>query len=144
MPAPIFPRVDTARERATIKGFGGAAPHRTKQMTTTLKFFYNGIKVNGGKLQKAFFSKGNLTSWAMEKYGYDSDTLTVYAREYAGFSAEIRGIFQVENDSDMMTDYFEKDRIRVTKGHPLYGQVLKSFEAQEARQNRVREARLVS
>ena len=109
----------------------------------TLKFFWNGIKANGGKLQKAHFTKGNFTPEAMAKYGFDNDTITIYNRSYIRFTQEIREVFTVVNESDMMTDYFETDRIRVTKGHPLYGQVLKSFEAQEARQNRMREARLV-
>lgn len=96
--------------------------------TPTLKFYYNGIKVNGGKLQKAFFTRG-------------ADTITIYARDYVRFSAEIRGIFAVENDSDSMTDYFEKDRIRVKKDHPLYTQVLQAYEAGEARQRKMAERR---
>lgn len=110
----------------------------------TLRFYYNGIKANGGKLQKAHYSKGNLVAWAMEKFGYDSETITIYAREYTGFSAEVRELFTVENDTDTMTDYFEKDRIRVKKDHPLYAQVLKGYEAQEARRVRMAERRLVA
>lgn len=111
---------------------------------TVLKFFYNGIKANGGKLQKAHYSKGNLVSWAMEKYGYDEHTITIYARGYSGFSTEVRELFTIENDTDTMTDYFEKDRIRVKKDHPLYDQVLKGYEAQEARRIRMAERRLVA
>jgi hypothetical protein len=110
----------------------------------TLKFFYNGIKANGGKLQKAHFSKGNLVAWAMEKYGFDSETITIYAREYTGFSAEVKEAFTVENDTDTMTDYFEKDRIRVKKDHPLYAQVLGAYDAQEARRIRMAERRLIA
>ena len=115
----------------------------TAAPATVLKFFYNGIKANGGKLQKAHYSKGNLVSWAMEKYGFDEDTITIYARGYMRFSTEIQDAFTVENDTDIMTDYFEKDRIRVKKGHPLYAQVLKGYEAQEARRIRMSGALLI-
>lgn len=110
---------------------------------TTLKFFYNGIKANGGKLQKAHYSKGSFTPEAMAKYGYDRETITIYAREYTGFSADVRALLTVENNSDLMTDYFEKDRIRVKKDHPLYAQVLKGFEASEARRQRMRDRKSI-
>lgn len=116
----------------------------TTTAPATLKFFYNGIKANGGKLQKAHFSKGNFTHEAMTRYGFDSETITVYSREYMRFSAEIQEAFTVENNTDSMTDYFEKDRIRVKKDHPLYAQVLKAYEAQEARRIRMAERRLVA
>lgn len=116
----------------------------TATSAPTLKFFYNGIKANGGKLQKAHFSKGNLAAWAREKYGYDEHTITIYARGYVGFSAEVRELFTVENDTDTMTDYFDEDKIRVKKDHPLYAQVLGAYEAQEARRVRMAERRLVA
>lgn len=36
------------------------------------------------------------------------------------FPAEIREYFTVENNSDMRTDYFESDCIRLLPGHELY------------------------
>ena len=81
-----------------------------------LKFFYNGIKGSDGKLQKCWYSDGKLI-------GFPEGTLTIYAKEYCRFTAEVRDSFKVENDSDTMTDYFESDRIRVTPDHPLYRQV---------------------
>lgn len=91
-----------------------------------LRFFYNGIKVGKGSLQKAHFSLGNLRNHA-------ENTITIYAREYTRFSAEIREAFKVENDTDTMTDYFEHDRIRVEPSHPLYAQVKAAFDKQENR-----------
>jgi hypothetical protein len=38
------------------------------------------------------------------------------------FPREIAGAFDVENNSDSQTDYFEKDQIRLFPGHPLYEQ----------------------
>lgn len=39
------------------------------------------------------------------------------------FPAEVREAFALENNSDMMTDYFEADSIRLLPGHPCYDAV---------------------
>ncbi len=91
-----------------------------------LKFFYNGIKGETGKLQRCFYSNGALLR-------HPEGTITIYSREYSHFSADIQAAFDVENDSDCMTDYFEKDRIRVMPSHPLYPQVLAALKLMEAR-----------
>lgn len=93
---------------------------------TELRFFYNGIKVGKGSLQKAHYSLGNLRN-------HPDETITIYAREYTRFSAEIREAFKVENDTDTMTDYFEHDRIRVEPSHPMYAVVKAAWEKQENR-----------
>lgn len=93
----------------------------------TFKFFWNGIKVNNGKLQKGHYIKGSYTP----ESGLPNDTITIYADGYSGFSCEVWEAFDVQNDSDSMTDYFEKDRIRVKPDHPLYAQVLKACEASD-------------
>lgn len=36
------------------------------------------------------------------------------------FPAEFRAAFAIENNSDIMTDYFEADTIRLMPGHPAY------------------------
>lgn len=92
---------------------------------TTLKFFWNGIKANGGKLQRCHYSDSQLIN-------HPAGTLTIYARDYERFSAEVREHFQVQNDSDSMTDYFENDRIRVAPEHPLYAQVIDALNKQKA------------
>ncbi len=80
-----------------------------------LKFFWNGIKGADGKLQRAFYSVGQLVN-------APEGTITIYAKD-GRFNAEVRQHFEVLNDSDSMTDYFEDDRIRVSPDHPLYAQV---------------------
>lgn len=92
---------------------------------TTLKFYYNGIKDNGGKLQKCSYSDGQLIH-------YPAGTITIYKRDHEAFSQGVRDAFKVDNDSDMQTDYFEKDRIRVTPEHPLYSQVRAALQAKRA------------
>ncbi len=90
-----------------------------------LKFFYNGIKGENGKLQRCFYSNGALLH-------HPEGTITIYSREYSRFSADIQAAFTVENASDSMSDYFEKDSIRVMPSHPLYSQVLAALKAMEA------------
>jgi hypothetical protein len=103
---------------------------------TALRFMWNGIKVGTGKLQKAFYSEGALLH-------HPSGTITVYARDYKRFSAEVRDAFRVENDTDSQTDYFESDRFRVTPDHPLYPAVLQGVAAWKAHYDR-RDARKVA
>jgi hypothetical protein len=93
-----------------------------------IKFYYNGIKASDtdNKLQKAWYSNGPLN-------GYPEGTLTIYAREYTGFSAEVNEQFTVENDSDHYTDYFDKDKIRVKPDHPMHAQVLAAYNDQQAK-----------
>ncbi len=90
-----------------------------------LKFFWNGIKDNGGNLQRAHYSNGKLIN-------SPAGTITIYSKEYSAFSAGIREAFKVHNDTDIITDYFEKDRIRVEPTHPLYNKVREALAAQEA------------
>lgn len=85
-----------------------------------LKFYYNGIKGDNGKLQRCSYSLGALLH-------HPEGTITIYSREYSHFTKDIQEVFTVENDSDLMTDYFEKDRIRVLPSHPMYQQVLAAF-----------------
>ena len=90
-------------------------------MTTTLKFYYNGIKDNGGKLQTCH-------------YGISSHNGTIHinARGWLSFSAGICAAFKVRNNSEVMTDFFDKDHIDVQLDHPLYNDVLIAFrKAQE-------------
>lgn len=94
-----------------------------------LKFFYNGIKANGGKLQKAHYSFGNYTT----ESGINPASVTIYAREYDGFCGEVATAFDVQNNTDSQTDYFEKDRIRVAPEHPLYALVVAAYDAQQAK-----------
>ncbi len=46
------------------------------------------------------------------------DAVTVYAKSYREDLAAVFGT--AENDSDMMTDYFEKDRVRILPNNPLF------------------------
>lgn len=54
--------------------------------------------------------------------GVPADLIKIRPRQSA-FPLQFRAAFAIENNSDMVTDYFEKDCIRVLPGHPLYDQV---------------------
>jgi len=88
-----------------------------------IKFMWNGIKVDS-KLHRAHYSKGPYTAQSK----IPQDTITIYAKDCESFP-EIEGL-QIKNDSDSMTDYFEKDRIRVQQGNKYYNAVNEAWEKQ--------------
>ncbi len=90
-------------------------------MAQTLRFLWNGIKGSDGKLQRAHYSNGALLH-------HPAGTLTIYAKDYAPLSAEVRAAFTVENDSELISDYIVQDVIRVEPTHPLYVPVLAAYE----------------
>ena len=76
-------------------------------MEKSIKFYYNGIKVNGeSRLTKCWFGISN-----------DGEKVYINAREYDDLP---RGIFDVVNESDPYTDYFDQDHTTLTDAHPLY------------------------
>lgn len=100
-----------------------------------IKFFWNGIKdseANEGKLQKVFYSDGEFVN-------LPAGTITIYARDYRRLSNGIREMFRVINESDIMTDYFENDTIRVDPSHILYPQVKAALDAQKAHAKKIQE-----
>lgn len=89
-----------------------------------VKFMYNGIKVDG-KLYKGWYSLGGYRDMP-------EGTITIYAKEYGDHFPTIDGL-QIENNTDIMTDYFEKDRIRVTPDNKWYHQVLEAYNKQQTK-----------
>ena len=94
-------------------------------MGDKMKFLWNGIKSNG-KLYRAWYSDGQLI-------GYPQGTLSIYAKDYSGFNAEINASFQVQNNSDYATDYFDKDKIRILPDHPLHATIAALIAANKIR-----------
>jgi hypothetical protein len=80
-----------------------------------VKFLKKGIKENG-QYFPAWYSQGEYT----EQSGIQKGTITIYAKSYKGLPSAL----SPKNDSDSMTDYFEKDRARVAPGSPNYKAVL--------------------
>ena len=102
----------------------------TDKPNTTLRFLWNGIKGSDGKLQRCWYSYRN---WIP---GIDPETVGITARDYSRFSDEVRAAFTVTNDTDLMTDYFDSDRIKVDPSHPLYAQVKSAYDAAQAHNER--------
>jgi hypothetical protein len=96
------------------------------------KFMWNGIKVDG-KLYTAWYSKGSLIN-------HPGETITIYAKEYKRFP-QIEGL-NVENGTDIMTDYFEKDRIRVSSDNKFYPAVYAAYLKGEEHNQKRHEAYL--
>ena len=87
----------------------------------TVKFMWNGIKVDG-TLYKAHYYCGVYTS----NSGIPEGTITVYAKDYRALP-QIDGL-QIENDSDIMTDYFENDRLRITPDNKYYNEAKAAYD----------------
>lgn len=80
--------------------------------TESIRFFWNGIKINGeNKLIRCFYSLDNSARQS-------GPCVTIYAK---GYGAELpRDLFSVKNETDSMTDYFDTDSATLTPAHPLY------------------------
>ena len=74
--------------------------------TESIRFFWNGIKVNGGKLIRCYYFTDSR-----------SDSVTISARDYDHLP---RDLFTVKNETDLYTDYFDSDSATLTPEHPLY------------------------
>lgn len=101
----------------------------TAAEAAALRFFFNGIKGPDGKLQRCHYSAGTYT----ELSGIPAGTITIYARDYSGFSGLVWETFSCKNDTDMQSDYFVKDTARVVPSHPLYAAVKAALDAGEAK-----------
>lgn len=95
-----------------------------------VRFMWNGVKDDTGKLWKAWYCEGPLLH-------HPEGTITIYAREYGNTLSRIPGL-DVSNGTEDHTDYFETDRARVTPGSKYYPAVLAAYEKQEAHNAKIR------
>lgn len=92
-------------------------------MINSIKFYYNGIKVNGEKtLVKCFYYLDT-----------QSGTIKISARNGGTLP---RDLFPVENDTDLYTDYFDDDRATLAPSHPLYKYARAAWVAAQIRDSR--------
>lgn len=79
----------------------------------TYKILKHGIK-SEGKYYRAWYSKAKFLN-------HPKGTITVYAK------CILDGLpkcMKPENNTEIMTDYFEKDRVRIIPTHPRYNEFL--------------------
>lgn len=87
-----------------------------------VKFLWNGLKVDR-KLYRCSYSDGPYT----ETSGLPEGTITMYEKDYVSIP-RIEGL-NVSNDSDIMTDYFAKDVIRILPGSPFYKEAKEALKS---------------
>ena len=95
-----------------------------------IRFFWNGLKGSDGKLIPASFSL-TMAWWRVGAQGERIEVPThiaIHAR-HARFPAEVATEFEIKNDSDPITDYYEKDLIRVLPSHPRFADVAAALVA---------------
>lgn len=91
----------------------GEAPSATRAQGTPqdhIKIYWNGLKIDGGKLIKCGYSLDNNSEHRPE--------VSIYCHSYGPDLP--RDLFKVRNETDIYTDYFDNDHATVTPAHPLY------------------------
>ena len=93
---------------------------------THIKIYWNGIKIDGGKMVRCFYSINNNAQ-------IKGDCVSISARDYDSLPADL---LPVTNDTDIYTDYFDNDRATLTPEHPLYKYFRYAAEKARARYDR--------
>jgi len=78
-----------------------------------IKLLKKGIKIDGKYFPCGYSSSDNNIK----------GNATIYIRSYESLPKEAYSAMSVQNESDSMTDYYERDRIRIAPGNPLFNQV---------------------
>ena len=79
-----------------------------------IKFMKYAVKEGKNKV-RVHYSRGGLRN-------YPDGTITIYAKDYGARLP--KGLFP-KNDTDIMTDYFDKDKARVTPSNKHYPSIRK-------------------
>ena len=77
---------------------------------------------NGAVKARVFYSNGVLRD--------GSRPITLYARDYDRKLGAIFGS-EYQNETDIMTDYFDQGHVRIPPGHPLYQAALERCQQNE-------------
>lgn len=75
-----------------------------------IRIYWNGIRMDGGKLIRCYYSLDNDCT-------VKGECVSISARDCADLP---RDLLPVRNDTDIYTDYFDSDRATLTPDHPLY------------------------
>lgn len=99
--------------RLKRSGANCAAP-KMSDKKNGIKFYYNGIKVNGGNIIRCWYRCTD-----------DKSPVYLHAKDYDG---HIPAELEPTNGSDIMTDYFETDECVIPVTSPYYKDALKAAQ----------------
>ena len=69
--------------------------------------------------------KARVTYSAFRMVSTGEECVTIYAKDFqSGRALDMIFADGYENNTDSQTDYFEKGRVRITAGHPMYAAAL--------------------
>ena len=94
-----------------------------------IKFMHNGIKING-KLYCCFYQKGGYT----EQSKLPREAITIYSKSYERIPKNMG--LNVINETDLQTDYFEKDRILILPDCEHYNAALQAYNKYNQRKEK--------
>lgn len=109
----------------------------TTKTSNAVRFFWNGLKVGKGALLGAHFTYTKAWTAGTREI---PEHLSIYFTDY-DLPAEVVTALTPVNNSNMMTDYFEKSHAMITRSHPLWSAVLAAYVAQEEKAVKRTEAR---
>ena len=91
------------------------------QIITSKVKFQKFYVTNGIEKARVFYSLDNRTD--------GRPCVTIYDKDYGHALGRIFSGDEYQNDTDTMTDYFDKGTVRLFEGHPLYAAARQRAEA---------------
>ena len=67
-----------------------------------------------GKKVRCWYSRGSLRT--------APDAVTIYAKSHCDSLADVFPPDRIKNETEILTDYFEKDRVHILPGDPLWNE----------------------
>lgn len=107
-----------------------------QKLKAEIRFLTHAV-VHQGKKVRVHYSKGGYT----KESGLSDDVITIYSKDYGWEKGGLPAELNPKNDSDMMTDYFETDRARVTPESKYYKDALKAYLKAKAKDEKMAERR---
>lgn len=104
-------------------------------MTTTIKFLKHCV-TNGTVKARVHYSLDNRAD--------KRECVTIYAKDYTGELGQIFQAGEYHNDTDLMTDYFDKGRVVLFTTHPLYAAARARAQKIESDRYEAKQAKLTA
>ena len=103
-------------------------------MNELIRFLAHSVK-KGSLKARVYYSAGEVLIADADgiKRRATAKAVTIYAKDYDGILANIFTSFLYQNNTNTITDYFEKGRVCLREGHPLYLAALERANLNEAK-----------